>query len=77
VTKVVPASAEKASDVEAAPAIGPQPEEPAATADGQQGSVARREGSKRGRPKTGEERGESEGQARENGRSRCLTLRDR
>jgi hypothetical protein len=49
VTKVVQVSAENASAVEAAPpkveaavpAVGPQPEEPAAAAESQQGSAAK------------------------------------
>jgi hypothetical protein len=58
-TKVVPASAENASAVEAAPPRAkadapPVPEEPATTADGQQGIAARPEARKRGRSKKAE-----------------------
>ena len=65
VTKVVPASAEKASAVvaeppkaEAAPAVGPQPEEPAVAAESQQGSAAKPR--KRCRPKKAEGEGKAE-----------------
>ncbi len=65
VTEAVQASAEKSSEteplkVEAAPAVGPQPEEPAAAAESQQGSVAKPEGCKRGRPKKAESEGKAE-----------------
>jgi hypothetical protein len=66
VTKVVPASAEKASDVEAeppraepvAPAVGPQPEEAAVAAERPEGSAAKPR--KRGRPKKAESEGKAE-----------------
>jgi replication factor C large subunit len=66
VTKVVPVSAEKASVVEAeppkaepvAPAVGPQPEEPAVAAESQPGSEAKPR--KRGRPKKAESEGKAE-----------------
>jgi hypothetical protein len=68
VTKVVPASAEKASAVvaelpKAEADAPPVPEGPAATADGQQGSAARPKGRKSGRPGKAESEGEDGGQA--------------
>jgi replication factor C large subunit len=68
VTKVVPASAEKSSAVVAEPPkagpatqpVGPQPEEPVATAGGPEGSAARLEGRKRSRPKKAESEGKAE-----------------
>jgi hypothetical protein len=41
VTNAVQVSAEKASDVEAAPAVGPQPEEPAVAAERPEGSASK------------------------------------
>jgi replication factor C large subunit len=69
VTKVVQVSTEKSSAVVAepprpepvAPAVGPQPEEPAAaTAEGQVATAAKPEGRKRGRPKKAESEGSAE-----------------
>ncbi|MDD2835147.1 MAG: hypothetical protein PHY05_03265 [Methanothrix sp.] len=64
-TEAVQASAEKSSEteplkVEAAPAVGPQPEEPAVVAESQSGSAAKPEGRKRGRPKKTESEGKTE-----------------
>jgi hypothetical protein len=64
VTKVVPASAENASDVEATPAVGPLPEEPAAAAGGPEGNTAKLEGCKRGRQKKAESDGKMEAKPR-------------
>jgi hypothetical protein len=65
VTEAVPASAEEVSAVvaeppkmEAAPAVGLQPEEPAVAAESQQGSAAKPR--KRGRPKKAEGEGKAE-----------------
>jgi replication factor C large subunit len=67
VTEVVQASAEKASAVraelprsEAAPAVGPMPEETAAAPESQPGSATKPEGRKRGRPKKAESEGKAE-----------------
>jgi hypothetical protein len=66
-TEAVQASAENSSVVvekpprtEAAPAVGPQSEEPVATAESQPGSAAKPEGRKRGRPKKAESEGKAE-----------------
>jgi len=65
VTEAVPASAEKASaveaeplKVEAVPPVGPQSEEPAAAAGGPEGSATKPR--KRGRPKKTESEGKAE-----------------
>jgi hypothetical protein len=67
VTEAVQASAEKVSAVkveplkaEVAPPVGPKPEETMEAADRQQGSAAKPEGRKRGRPKKAESEGKAE-----------------
>ncbi|MDD2837162.1 MAG: replication factor C large subunit, partial [Methanothrix sp.] len=67
VAEAVIVKAEEASDVkaeplrvEAAPAVGPQPEEPTTAAESQPGSAAKPEGRKRGRPKKAESEGKAE-----------------
>jgi len=68
VTGPVQANADMASAVVAVqpqtetaePAVGPQPEEPVAAAEGLEGSAAKPEGRKRGRPKKAESEGKAE-----------------
>jgi replication factor C large subunit len=68
VTKVAQVSTEKSNVVVAEPPkagpatqpVGPKPEDPAATAEGLEGSAARPEGRKRGRPKKAESEGKAE-----------------